>query len=52
MELKDFKSNKLEDSILESILGGTDIFGEDTGFIIEDESDFLVDDIIDEEGNF
>jgi len=50
MKLDNFKNSVLDENHLDAVLGGTDIFGEDTGFIIED--DILVVDIIEEEGDF
>lgn len=47
MNLQDFKANELLE--LDSILGGTDIFGEDDGFIIEDDGNLTVSDFIGEE---
>lgn len=51
MELNNFKSNEILDSELESIVGGIEIFGEDTGFIVEEDGGFLVE-IVTEDGDF
>jgi len=50
MNLDNFKNSALDQNHLDAVLGGTDIFGEDTGFIIED--DILVVNIIEEDGDF
>jgi len=42
MKLDSFKTTALDQSQMENVIGGTDIFGEDIGFIGEEDGGFLV----------
>ncbi len=47
MKIDNFKTASIGNAQLNELVGGTDIFGEDTGFIIEDDI-LLVNGIIEE----